>query len=97
MRMLSEMAAEHPSSSRIRPTRAHFRYGRPPQVIAGAQDASLVPRLEPPWLVEPEEQPLVMMPLAEVATLEMRHVTQPDNLSTKSPLPNLSTRPPWPK
>jgi hypothetical protein len=47
--------------------------------MAGAQDASLVPRLEPPWLVEPEEQPLVMMPLAEVARLEMRHVTQPEH------------------
>jgi hypothetical protein len=37
-----------------------------------------VAQREVPWLVEPEEQPLVMMPLAEVMTLEMRHMTKPE-------------------
>jgi hypothetical protein len=39
-----------------------------------------VPWPEPLWLVEPEEQPLVMMVLvAEVTMLEMRHMTEPEH------------------
>jgi hypothetical protein len=32
--------------------------------------AAIVPRPEPPWLIEPEEQPVMMLPVAEVTMLE---------------------------
>jgi hypothetical protein len=35
-----------------------------------------MPRPELPWQVEPEEQPMMMVPLAEVTMLEMRHITE---------------------
>jgi hypothetical protein len=41
--------------------------------------AAIVPRPEPPWLVKPEEQPLVTMPVAEVTMLEMRHMAEPQH------------------
>jgi hypothetical protein len=41
--------------------------------------AAIVPPPEPPWLVEPEEQPINMTPAAEVTVLEMRHMTEPEH------------------
>ena len=41
--------------------------------------AAIVPTPETPWLVEAEVEPIMMMPAAEVAMLEMRHVTQPEH------------------
>jgi hypothetical protein len=41
--------------------------------------AGIVPRPEPPWLIEPEEQTRMMVPVAEVTTLEMRHMTEPEH------------------
>jgi hypothetical protein len=40
--------------------------------------ATVVPRPEPPWLVEPEEQLVMMVPVAEV-TMSERHMTEPEN------------------
>ena len=40
-------------------------------------EATIVP--EPPWLVEAEEQPVMMVPVAEVAMLEMRHMAEPEH------------------
>ena len=40
--------------------------------------AAIVPRPELPWLVEPEEQP-VMTPVAEMTMLEMRRMTEPED------------------
>jgi hypothetical protein len=39
---------------------------------------SIVPRPEPPWLVEPEEQPVTMVPAAELTMLE-RHMAEPEH------------------
>jgi hypothetical protein len=41
--------------------------------------ATIVPRREPPWLVEPEDQPVMMVPVAEVMMLETRHMTEPEH------------------
>ena len=41
--------------------------------------ATIVPRPEPPWLVKPEEQPVMMVPLAEVTMLETRHMIEPEH------------------
>jgi hypothetical protein len=41
--------------------------------------AAIVPRPELPWLVEPEEQPLMMVPVAEMRTLEARHMAEPEH------------------
>ena len=40
--------------------------------------AATVPRPELPWLVEPEEQTAVMVPVAEVTMFE-RHMTEPEH------------------
>jgi hypothetical protein len=40
--------------------------------------AAIVPRPELPWLVEPEEQPVMMVFVSEVTMLEMRHMTEPE-------------------
>jgi hypothetical protein len=40
--------------------------------------AAIVPRPEPPWLIEPEEQTGMMVPVAEVTMLE-RHMTEPEH------------------
>jgi hypothetical protein len=36
-------------------------------------------RPELPWGVEPEEQRMIMLPAAELAMLEMRHMTEPEH------------------
>jgi hypothetical protein len=41
--------------------------------------AAIVPRPEPPWLVKSEEQPVMMVPVAEVTMVEMRHMTEPED------------------
>jgi hypothetical protein len=41
--------------------------------------AAIVPRPELPWLVEPEEQPVMMVPVAELMMLEMRHMAEPEH------------------
>ena len=41
--------------------------------------AAIVPPPEPPWLVEPEEQPVMRVPMAEVMVLEKRHMTEPEH------------------
>jgi hypothetical protein len=41
--------------------------------------AAIVPTPEPPWLVEAEVEPIMMIPAAEVAMLEMRHMTEPEH------------------
>ena len=41
--------------------------------------AGIGPRPQLPGRAESEEQPLVMMPVAEVMTLEMRHMTEPEH------------------
>jgi hypothetical protein len=38
-----------------------------------------VPRPELPWQVEPEEQTGMMVPVAEVTMLEMRHMMEPEH------------------
>ena len=40
--------------------------------------AAIVPRPELPWLIEPEEQPVMMVPVAEVTMFE-RHMTEPEH------------------
>ena len=40
--------------------------------------AAIVPRPEPPWLIEPEEQPAMMVPGAEVTMFE-RRMTEPEH------------------
>ena len=40
--------------------------------------ATIVPRPEPPWLVEPEEQLVMMVPAAELTMLE-RHMAEPEH------------------
>ena len=42
-------------------------------------ETSIVPPPELPSLVEPEEQPLVMAPVAEVTMLEMRRIAEPEH------------------
>jgi hypothetical protein len=39
-------------------------------------DAAIVPRPEPPWLIEPEEQTGMVVPVAEVTMPETRHMTK---------------------
>jgi hypothetical protein len=39
--------------------------------------AAIVSRPEPPWLIEPEEQPAMVVPVAELTMFE-RHVTEPE-------------------
>jgi hypothetical protein len=41
--------------------------------------AAIEPRPELPWLVEPEEQLVMMVPAAEVTMLETRHMTEPEH------------------
>jgi hypothetical protein len=41
--------------------------------------AAFVPRPEPPWLVEPEEQTGMIVPVTEVTMLEMRHMAEPEH------------------
>jgi hypothetical protein len=41
--------------------------------------AVIVPRPELPWQVEPEEQPMMMVPVAQVTMLEMRRMTEPEH------------------
>jgi hypothetical protein len=41
--------------------------------------AAIVPRPEVPWLVESEEQPVMMVPVAEVMMFEMRHMAEPEH------------------
>jgi hypothetical protein len=41
-------------------------------------NAAIVPRPEPPWLIEPEEQRGMMVPVAEVTMFE-RHMTEPEH------------------
>jgi hypothetical protein len=43
------------------------------------REATIVPRPELPWLAEPEEQPVMMGPVAEVMMLEMRHMAEPEH------------------
>ena len=38
--------------------------------------AAIVPRPEVPWLVEPEEQTAMRVPVAEMMMLQMRHMTE---------------------
>jgi hypothetical protein len=40
--------------------------------------AAIVPRPEPTWLIEPEEQTGMMVPVAEVTMFE-RHMTEPEH------------------
>jgi hypothetical protein len=40
--------------------------------------AAIVPPPEPPWLIEPEEQAGMMVPVAEVTMFE-RHMTEPEH------------------
>jgi hypothetical protein len=40
--------------------------------------ASIVPRPEPPWLIEPEEQTGMMVPVAELTMFE-RQMTEPEH------------------
>jgi hypothetical protein len=42
-------------------------------------EVAIVPRPELPLQIEPEEQPLVTMRMAEVTVLEMRHMTKPEH------------------
>ena len=39
---------------------------------------AMVPRPEPPWLIEPEEQTGMMVPVAEVTMFEW-HMTEPEH------------------
>jgi hypothetical protein len=54
-----------------------------------------VPRPELPWLIEPKEQTGMMVPVAEVMMLEMRHMAEPEHeiavaeLEHQSPLPEV--------
>jgi hypothetical protein len=41
--------------------------------------AAIVPRPEPLWLVELEEQPAMIVPMAEVMMLEMRQMAEPEH------------------
>jgi hypothetical protein len=40
---------------------------------------AMVPRPEPPWLIEPEEQTGMMVPVAEVAMFKRHHMTEPEH------------------
>jgi hypothetical protein len=40
--------------------------------------ATIVPGPEPPWLIEPEEQPVMMVPAAELTMLE-RRMAEPEH------------------
>lgn len=41
--------------------------------------AAIVPRPELPWLVQPEEQPVMMAASAEVMMLKMWHMAEPEH------------------
>jgi hypothetical protein len=41
-------------------------------------EIAILPRPELPWLVEPEEQPVMMVPAAELTMLE-RHMAEPEH------------------
>jgi hypothetical protein len=41
--------------------------------------AAIMPWPELPWLVEPEEHPVMMVLVAEVTMLEMRHMAEPEH------------------
>jgi hypothetical protein len=40
---------------------------------------AIVPRLELPWQVEPEERPVMTVPVAEVMMVELRDMTEPEH------------------
>jgi hypothetical protein len=42
-------------------------------------EAAIVPRPEPPWPIQPEEQTRMMVPVAEVTMLETRHRTKTEH------------------
>jgi len=61
----------------------------------------IVPWPEPRWLVEPEEQPVLLVPVAELTVLEMPHVPEPEHdvavgkLQHQPGLPEVSRLKPW--